>query len=383
MKKILVAFFIVFTAEMYSQLSVSARHVGKVKKIKSETLNRFKDSKTIVILPQVYSTEEYEKVFNEVWNVTFYELVNRRDFNLKNYLEGNYSFLELTSPPPISKPLIGDGEAISDSPSAFVLDLFLLKKEKIKKIKKRIKSNNSGKRKNYKLRQLFFMYRNPIAMVHLYVDNITFRESIKQIEKYRSEKRLPMISFASLGDEDAENFGKIIDKKNIFYNFKLGYLKNYLQKINKCISEDRNYWLYENDFDVELKNLATRKLFVPEHILYESASFYPPNVPFVSRRNDNIPDRKIKVIEKLFEKYEFDYVKIEEQELNQKILEGEELYYLNYVPTMGGERFLQIINSKTGKDVYREYLTSFTFNIGVNEKNIKRLNKKIKKAIKS
>ena len=65
--------------------------------------------------------------------------------------------------------------------------------------------------------------------------------------------------------------------------------------------------------------------------------------------------------------------------MNNKILNNEELYYLRYV-RMNAERFLQVVNSKTGEIIYRNYITGMSYNI--KSKDIKELNDKIKKASK-
>ena len=70
---------------------------------------------------------------------------------------------------------------------------------------------------------------------------------------------------------------------------------------------------------------------------------------------------------------------ISDEELNNKILNNEELYYLRYV-RMNAERFLQVVNSKTGEIIYRNYITGMSYNI--KSKDIKELNDKIKKASK-
>lgn len=77
--------------------------------------------------------------------------------------------------------------------------------------------------------------------------------------------------------------------------------------------------------------------------------------------------------------YNYKYEVISDEELNNKILNNEELYYLRYV-RMNAERFLQVVNSKTGEIIYRNYITGMSYNI--KSKDIKELNDKIKKASK-
>ena len=153
--------------------------------------------------------------------------------------------------------------------------------------------------------------------------------------------------------------------KDVFFNYKKGYLKNYFQKLNTLIDDEQTYWMYEEDYTPELKQLQTKKLYIPSYLTVKYNGFTIEDMP-----NTNA------YIDELFNKYTFDYEVISDEELNDKIMQNEELYYLRYV-RMNNERFIQIVNSKNGEIVYRNYLTGLSYNI--KSKNIKQINDKIKK----
>ena len=79
--------------------------------------------------------------------------------------------------------------------------------------------------------------------------------------------------------------------------------------------------------------------------------------------------------DKLFEKYKYKYKWITKEDLSEKILNSEEdFYYLMYLQ-VNSEKYINVVNGKTGDFIYRDYET-LTYNIKKND--IKRLNSKIK-----
>ncbi|MFL0124072.1 hypothetical protein V2590_05235, partial [Tenacibaculum maritimum] len=84
-------------------------------------------------------------------------------------------------------------------------------------------------------------------------------------------------------------------------------------------------------------------------------------------------------IKDIFRKYDYGYEIISDEEISNKILNNEEFYYLRYV-RMNTERFLQVVNSKTGEIIYRDYIMGLSYRI--KSKHIKKLSRKIKKVSK-
>jgi hypothetical protein len=155
---------------------------------------------------------------------------------------------------------------------------------------------------------------------------------------------------------------------DVFFNYKLGFLKNYFQKINDLIKNEEVYWMYEDDYLPELKKLSNHKLYIPSYMTIKYNGW---------KRQDS--EKNDKNVEDIFKKYDYQYEIISDEDLNNKILNNQELYYLRYV-RMNAERFLQVVNSKTGEIIYRNYITGLSYKI--KSKHIKDLNKKIIKASK-
>lgn len=126
--------------------------------------------------------------------------------------------------------------------------------------------------------------------------------------------------------------------------------------------------MYKDDFLPELKKLTNNKLYIPSYMTIKYNGW--------TGKDSEGDDENI---QKIFKKYDYKYEVISDEELNRKILNNEELYYLRYV-RMNAERFLQVVNSKTGEIIYRNYITGLSYKI--KSKHIKELNSKIKKASK-
>ena len=154
----------------------------------------------------------------------------------------------------------------------------------------------------------------------------------------------------------------------LFFNDSPGMLKNYFQKVNQQLEKEQVYWMYGGDYLPEIKNLTSQKLYIPSYMGIKYNAWKGIDG---EEDEENIHD--------LLKKYDYDYEMIEENDLSNKILENEEFYYLRYV-RVNAELFLQIINSKTGEIVYRDYMTGMSYRI--KGKHISNINSKIKRASK-
>lgn len=106
-----------------------------------------------------------------------------------------------------------------------------------------------------------------------------------------------------------------------------------------------------------MKLLKNQTLFVPKWILKRMSIF----------------TQKLKGIdtpEELFKDYEFSYNMLAHDELNSKILSGEEFYYLMHTQ-FNEHQILSIINSVTGAVIYSSEKKSFN----ISSKDIKAINR--------
>lgn len=335
----------------YSQISVSSRHAAGAKKIKQENLDRFKNSKTIFILSNIYEKSAYEKILNESWKVTPFEVVDAKNFDYEKYLTNDFSFVDLNV---LSNTVQRSPSSVRGTYLYFNMDVFMYKTEKVVKKISKLRPTLKEKKRKRKIKDILIENRVDLARVYLFPNATTLKDEIS------SEKQK--------GPTEDELFFSLFYNKKLFNNYTLGYLKNYFQKISNVLSDNKTYWLYGTDFLPELKNLSSTTLYVPKYLgnIFNG---------FIGKENDKGSER----IEELFTDYNFKYEIKSSEEISEMILTGEEFYYLTYV-RMNSEKFLNVVNSKTGEIVYRNYIPGMSYNLKA--KKIKRLNTVIKKSLK-
>lgn len=325
---------IFFSLKIYPQVSVGPRHVGKQDKFSKGTLESFKKTTTIFVLSEQLSTDEYEKILNEAWTVTPFKVVKKSDFNFLDYLNEKYSIFKIYG-----------FKRTSDKGSVSLFMSIDLRTYNIADIKKKSKKL-SEKKFAKKINSIIASNSNKIARIELYPKDDFTR--------------------VALGSS-MEDIVKAMYTDDVYFNYNLGYLKNYFQKVNNQLLINEGYWLYEDDYELNLKKLQNSTLYIPSYISIKYNGWTGQD----SENNDgNIDD--------LFKKYEFKYQTISDEDLNNKILNNEEVYYLRYC-RRNAERFLAVVNSKNGDIVYRAYLMGM-LSYKIKPKHIQDLNNSIKKA---
>jgi len=327
-----ILFFLFFSSFAFTQVSVSSQHVGGLKPIKKEDFSRFKNTKTIFILSEVFTHDEYKEVLSESWTLTPYELVNKNDVNLENY------DLEKTSFALLGGHIVNiqKSSGLSFNKYFTYVDFFMFDKEKKLKEIEEYKKKSNKRKENYDLLAAkrenfarFYLLPNNELLKSLFIGNISFE----------------------------------IYKKPSFFNYKLGFLKNYFQFINDKMTKNESYWFYQNSSTLEFKQLKSKTLYVPSYV--------------ITHLSGEDEDSKNAKLEDYFKDYEYKYELMDDDVLNKKILEGEEFYYLRYA-RVNTERFLQVVNSKNGNIVYANYITGMS--VSLKPKHIKELSKDISKA---
>ncbi|MFK5982185.1 MAG: hypothetical protein QM499_04650 [Flavobacteriaceae bacterium] len=337
LKLILLLFFI--TSQTFSQISVGPKHIGKPGKFKKGVLERFKNTETIFLLSKIYDKAEYEKILKDSWDVTPYKIVDLETFDIENYLSDKYSIAQLAGFKRIKQMKNG---GTSTSLHTYI-DFKIYDSDKIfEKLNKL-----SPKKRTKKKSDIIDDYSLNIARFYIYP-----KDEFIQTAVYQDMNKI----FYSFYMDD------------VFFNYKSGLLKNYFQKINNLIESEEVYWMYGNDYLPELKKLKKNKLYIPSYMTVTYSGWTGKDS---EEGEENIQD--------ILKKYEYQYEVIPDEDLSTKIMNNEEFYYLRYV-RMNAERFIQVVNSKTGEIVYRNYIAGFSYKI--KSKHIKDLNSKIIKASK-
>lgn len=334
LKILLLIFFVGF--QTYSQVSVGPRHIGRSKDFKKGVIEKFKNTETIFLLSSVYDKEVYEQILKDSWDVTPYRVVDIHDFKIQNFLSEKYSFAQLSG----FERQYHTSQGGYSSLFTYV-DFQMFDQEKI--LKKLGKMSDEKKVKKFDE----LLNENSFAIARFYI--------------------FPKDDFLHKAVPYKENETELsLYKDDVFFNYKPGLLKNYFQKINNLIKAEEVYWLYGNDHLPEIQNLVSSKLYIPSYMLIKYN-------PFTIKDKDTEEENT----ESLLEKYSYNYEIVKDEDLSDWILNNEEFYYLRYV-RMNAERFLQVVNSKTGEIVYRDYITGLGYNL--KNKQINDLNKTIAKA---
>jgi len=338
LKSFLLLLFVGFQG--ISQISVASKHMGRSNKIEKEVIETFKNSETIFVLSNIYDKEVYEEILNDVWDVTPYKIIDIEDFDLKDYSTDDYSIAKLSG---IRRERQMKSGGTSVSLFTYV-DINMYDNEEIKEKREKY----SAKKWERKRRDV--LADNTINLARFYI--------------------FPNDDFISTGvHKSLTEIEKSLYTEDVFFNYKPGFLKNYFQKVNNLIKAEEGYWMYEFDYLPELKKLAQETLYIPA---YMNIKYNPWTQKDGDGDDENIED--------LFKKYEYSYQIISDEEMSDRIMNNESFYYTRYV-RQNAERFLQVVNAKTGEIVFRLYVTGMSYKL--KPKHIKELNKSIERAIKN
>lgn len=353
MRKIYFLLLVILSITANSQVSVSKRHTGTAQKIGDKDFEHFYKTTTVFLFSNVYDTSVYEEVLKQSWTVTPYKIVAIDDFDLSNYLDGFYSFVSIGALK-IDRQKSNNLNVLS---LYCFFDVYMFNEnEKIKELVK-LSKKSEMKIKNYNVMvenkinlARFYLYPKAEFIDKIYKESISYSRTIKALFSESQPK-----------GEGA----KALINEEMFYNYKPGFLVNYFQKVSQLLKDKQTNWMYAKEAKEELADLKTETLYIPEYLNVKYD-------PWTLRDSDKTEDEKIK----LFSKYNYKFQYITDAEINKKILNTEKFYYLRYVRT-NAERFLQVINSKTGEIVYSDYITGLSYQLKAD--HIEDLSDKIKK----
>lgn len=329
---------------LHAQVSIGPRHKGPAAKFKKGELSQFKKTTTVFVLSNQIDQTSYEQLLKEVWTVTPFIVVPYEDFVMADYLKDGYSFAQLTGEQVTQRNSFGQEGVIA---LAGFVDVVMYDHEPMLKL---IEKLSTKKRQNEEaVTMLINKHTTNIARFYLHPRDTYIQTAI---------------AFnASLGSMTESMY-----TEEVFYNYYPGYLKNYFQKINAHLLSEERYWIFGNDQSPELKALQNHTLYVPDYL---SVSY--------SKWKAKDKDGGSGAIENLFEEYAYSYEVIKDEELSQRILAGDDIYYMRYV-RVNTERFVQIVHAPTGEILYRDYIPGIGANL--KPKRIGDLSDAIRKASK-
>jgi hypothetical protein len=161
---------------------------------------------------------------------------------------------------------------------------------------------------------------------------------------------------------------KLYNIREDLFNYRLGYIKNYLQFVNTMLQNNTYSYIYKAKYDEpKIKELATKTLYVPDYFQDKTNTW-------------GFKERETVDITKFFAKYTYKYEFISDDAINEKILQGgdEDFYYLMYV-RINGKKLLSVVNGKNGDVIYKFYHSQSYF---MKDKDLRDLAEKIDDSLK-
>ncbi len=233
MKKNYLLILILFALNFNSHSQIAVSSFKKSKERYSKLIN----SETIFVLPNTYDKDEYDKILKDTWNLTPYQIISSDDFDITNYLDEKYSFFTFRGVKSSSQSKYG-GEVTYLYTYG---DLTLYDTQSLKKKLAKI----SSKKLKKKSAEIFNENSFTCARFYLYPkDEFVNTAILKEIDE---------ISYSLYNDD-------------VFFNTKLGFLKNYFEFINIKLKQKEGFLMFDSDYTKSLKGLINNKLYIPSYI---------------------------------------------------------------------------------------------------------------------
>jgi hypothetical protein len=329
MKAIAILILIITSFDVTSQISFGYVHTGPARKLESELIQKIKSRKTYFALSSLFIKDEYDFILKESWKATEYKVLT-----FEEYLNEDFKKERKEKRESYNVLLMSGYMKTTDNGTYLYIYLNMLTFNYIEEINR--KKNSTSE---YEINQ------------------------VARIELFPKEE----LRVLNLGvKEDNAKFSQLFYNEASMYNYSLGFLKNYFQKLSNLIEKETpSYWLYENGGSLpELGKLTDHTLYVPDYILKHT------------KLTEN------ESLSKTFKNYPYKIEFIETEKLDEKIINEEEIYYFRYVQ-VGAQKFWQVINSKSGEILYRGYAGGISgLGTEIKAKHISELVSAIKKAKK-
>lgn len=192
------------TKESFSD-EARTEELGKKRK---KRFQKFKTTKTVFVLADIYDNETYRRILKEYWTVTPHEVVSASEFEIKDYDFNKHSFAKI------------EGYRTDKA------------------------TTSNGLMQSYTLYFNFSMREGKKKKVNMTSFTLYPKENF--LNQVRSKKMNEVIM--------------AVDQENVFYNYNTGFFKNYLQYLNKRISSEKNFY-----YDRQLKELESKILYLPSY----------------------------------------------------------------------------------------------------------------------
>jgi hypothetical protein len=347
--KIFIAFlFLSFYS--YGQIALGYDYRNKMIEDYDEDsrLQRFKNSETIFIFSNFIDKTEMEELLKKTWTVTPFKVITESEFNISNYINGNYSFAtydlySITFKRYSSKNNFLVENTFTNNNFRF----FLIDTKEYEKVREMNAKENK-----------FTIDSFPRIFVSSFLLSSNRFLSVNNPKSVQKTKE---------NESVYENIYRKFYDIDFMYDNKSGFLFNNIQNMNYHISKEIKISPFsEPEVSKQISKLKIDTLYIPFD-LYCLYTF------------KNLREKYKDNFEKFKGDYDFSYSVLSSEDINNMILNGKEFYYLrfNLIET---DKLLQVVNSKTSEVIYsRRFSGMGPYQIP--DKAIRDLNREIKRSM--
>lgn len=310
-----------FSIMSFAQISVSRSHI-KFDDLRKSDFEEIKKRTTVFVI-SAFDLKEFETMLGSFWDLNKYKVISYQQYEMtkQEYIDSNYSIFKFES-----------YQVNTDS-------------------------DPSMKLHDYRS----YVYCN---FKYFYFDDI---KTNRKGKKEGDLNEVAVISFAGKSTDmwEIEVSGSYSKLNKQLYNYKLGFVKNYLQFINNKLKYNESSDKHKSEYDKQkIKVLATVTLLVPDFIKekYAGQKDYKGKIEDAENPED------------LFKDYNYKYELIDSEILNNKILNAQEDFYYLMFNKYNDIKFMSVVNGKTGEVIYK--LRGFRDG-SIKSDDLKDLNKKI------
>lgn len=318
---ILIVFSFLSIIKLYSQINIGqsrSLHNTYMIDLKESQFDLVKNSTTYFIVPNQLNYEEVQKNIQQIWTLNEITFVSQDEYekNKYEYVSAGNSVIRIVKGDgvhAIERTKTTDFAMPTERTSTQIIKLGL----------------------NFKFAMFYYENveknkKDEIQIKSFRVAEVYFTPSIKyRINAFGATKLL----------WKKRNADFDMTKEPDSYNFNIGYIRNYFQALNEKLLKGENFKVRDGVKNkLKLKELKNQTLFAPDWVLKQYS--------FITRDL-----KEIVTPQELFKKYEYDYKVISNNELNAKILAGEDFYYFMYTQ-FNDYKILSVIHSITGEIIY-------------------------------
>lgn len=331
--------------------------------VDSLILKQIKNGTLIIVKPAHLDIGQLQDIASRAWTLGKVKVIDYSNFNALDYISSEFVVCRIHPFVQVTNTNLGLTAYLVENR----LDFYVMDEAKLElelqelEIKKRDKKIFQSE-----IEAAFNRSRKSFASIKLHDNSEVITDINLSSQKNRKEKLVNEGLMSE--DQDALSIQDIYNtvyNKDYFKNLNYGMFQNYLQEISTVIKEKSHRNPYNNISHITLKSLKTKTLYVPDYLNLK--------LNFKSGQFEKDKDQ----LEKLLKKYDYKHQVIDNQKLSEKIIAGEDFYYLRFASGLDWQ-FVDVVHSLTGRTIFTNHETNGLLkNTNLRSRHFKELSKRI------